>query len=101
MKWFLLLALMSLVSCASKEVKPAPTADAAASAATESEAKPVSPLTVQPCYCMKMYQPVCAGGQNFGNSCEAECAGHKTWSEGDCGSSTQKKPLNKRTPQKK
>ena len=54
------------------------------SLATESEAKPVSPYTVQPCYCMKIYKPVCAGGRAYGNSCEAECHGHKKWTEGPC-----------------
>lgn len=84
MKWFFLLTLVTLISCSHKDAPK--TEAAAASTATESEAKPVSPLTVQPCYCMKMYQPVCAGGQNFGNSCEAECAGHTKWTEGDCAS---------------
>lgn len=51
---------------------------------TESEAKPVSPYTVQPCYCMKIFEPVCAKGQTYGNSCEAECQGNTTWSEGPC-----------------
>jgi hypothetical protein len=44
---------------------------------------------VQPCYCMKIFKPVCAGGQNFGNSCEAECQGHKTWTEGRCNKGTK------------
>ncbi len=76
MKWLVLLTLISVSACSHKKE--------AASAATESDAKPVSPLTVQPCLCMKIFQPVCAGGQNYGNSCEAECHGHKTWTEGDC-----------------
>lgn len=102
MKWFLLLALTTFISCSHNDkpkVEEPATQAAAASTATESEAKPVSPLTVQPCYCMKMFQPVCAGGQNFGNSCEAECAGHTKWTEGDCAAAV--KPKNKRTPQKK
>ena len=86
MKWLLLLALVSVSACSHKD-KPAPeTTAAAASAATESETKPVSPLTVKPCFCMKIFQPVCAGGQNYGNSCEAECNGHTKWTEGDCAS---------------
>jgi hypothetical protein len=81
MKYILLLLLV--VSCASEEkkVEATPTEDTA----TESAAKPVSPYTVQPCYCMKIFRPVCAGGMNYGNSCEAECHGHKTWTEGRCG----------------
>lgn len=78
MKWIFLLSL--LVACSSQDKK----VEEAASTATESDAKPVSPYTVKPCYCMKIYQPVCAGGLPFGNSCEAECHGHKTWTEGDC-----------------
>lgn len=82
MKWLLLL---SLFACSTKEVQkpteqPTPTASP-----TESSAKPVSPLTVEPCYCMKIFEPVCAGGENYGNSCEAECNGHKTWTKGSCG----------------
>ena len=80
MKWFLLLALM--ISCTTQE-KPK-------EAPTESNAKPVSPLTVEPCYCMKIFKPVCAGGNNYGNSCEAECHGHKTWTEGPCSKASKK-----------
>jgi hypothetical protein len=79
MKW---LILLTLFACASqKKTQDAPVTG---SSATESESKPVSPLTVEPCFCMKIFQPVCAGGQNYGNSCEAECQGHKTWTEGNC-----------------
>lgn len=73
MKWFVLLALV--VSCTTKKVEESP---------TESDAKPVSPYTVEPCYCMKIFKPVCADGQNYGNSCEAECDGHKSWTNGPC-----------------
>ena len=77
MKWLLLLAL---VACSSvKKNEPA-----VVESAGESDAKPVSPYTVEPCQCMKIFMPVCAGGRNFGNSCEAECHGHKTWTEGSC-----------------
>ena len=75
MKWILLFALMA---CTTQKKAPAP------ESAGESDAKPVSPLTVQPCYCMKIYQPVCAGGNNYGNSCEAECHGHTKWTDGNC-----------------
>lgn len=78
MKWLILLAL---VSCSTPKA-PTP---------TESEAKPVSPLTVEPCYCMKIFQPVCANGVNYGNSCEAECHGNKTWTEGNCAAPKTKK----------
>jgi hypothetical protein len=84
MKYFFLLLL--LASCTTKKMETTPAVESAG----ESEAKPVSPYTVQPCYCMKIFKPVCAGGQNFGNSCEAECQGHKTWTEGRCGKSTKK-----------
>lgn len=79
MKWLILLALFS---CSTKKETPV---------VTESEAKPVSPLTVQPCFCMKIYQPVCANGVNYGNSCEAECHGNKTWTEGNCAEAPKKK----------
>jgi mRNA-degrading endonuclease toxin of MazEF toxin-antitoxin module len=64
MKYLLIMALV--VACTTKE-KKAP-AEAPVES-TESDAKPVSPYTVQPCYCMKI---------------EAECQGHKTWTEGSC-----------------
>ena len=79
MKWILLVAL---VACSTSKT---PEKDSTASATTTpSESKPASPLTVKPCYCMKIFQPVCAGGVNYGNSCEAECNGHKKWTEGSC-----------------
>ena len=79
MKYLILLTL--LFSCTTK--KPSSPSESI-EAAGESDARPVSPYTVQPCYCMKIFKPVCAGGQNFGNSCEAECHGFKTWTEGSC-----------------
>ena len=79
MKWLLLIILFSCSTQNDQEKKEI-------SLATESEAKPVSPYTVQPCYCMKIYKPVCAGGRAYGNSCEAECHGHKKWTEGPCSS---------------
>lgn len=78
MKYILLLALTLTVSCTTKTVEKAP------ESAGESDAKQASPYTVEPCYCMKIFKPVCAGGVNYGNSCEAECHGHKTWTEGRC-----------------
>lgn len=80
MKWLLLLALVSCSTTQTTEQVPSKEPEL-----TESDAKPVSPYTVQPCYCMKIFQPVCAEGLNFGNSCEAECNGHKKWVEGPCG----------------
>ena len=74
MKYILLIALV--VSCSTKKSE--------IPSAGESDAQQVSPYTVKPCYCMKIFQPVCAGGQTYGNSCEAECQGHKTWKEGSC-----------------
>lgn len=80
MKWLILVLLVA--SCATKD-KTTETANGQTSA-TESESKPVSPYTVEPCYCMKIFKPVCANGQSYGNSCEAECQGNKTWTEGSC-----------------
>jgi hypothetical protein len=77
MKWLILLALFS---CSTKKVETP----------TESNAKPVSPYTVKPCYCMKIFRPVCANGVNYGNSCEAECHGHTKWTEGRCQAPTKK-----------
>jgi hypothetical protein len=73
MKWVILL---SLFACSTPKTPVA--------SPTESDAKPVSPYTVKPCLCMKIFMPVCAGGVSYGNSCEAECNGHKTWTEGSC-----------------
>lgn len=78
MKYILLLALALTVSCTTKIVEKAP------EAAGESDAQQTSPYQVEPCYCMKIFKPVCAGGVNYGNSCEAQCHGHKTWTEGRC-----------------
>ncbi len=83
MKWILLLALFA---CSTQPKKTeAPAADAAASNEGESDARQVSPYTVQPCQCMKIFMPVCGSdGRNYGNSCEAECHGAKTWTDGSC-----------------
>ncbi len=80
MKYLLLVAL--LVACSTK---PTPSPTTTTESAGESDPRPVSPYPVQPCYCMKIFKPICAGGQNFGNSCEAECQGYKTWTDGPCG----------------
>lgn len=79
MKWFL---LVFIFACSSPE-KKAETPETSAGEG-ESDARQVSPYTVKPCFCMKIFKPVCAGGQNYGNSCEAECHGHKAWTEGSC-----------------
>lgn len=81
MKYLLIIALV--VSCTTQEKKGSTPTPVEAST-TESEAKPVSPYTVKPCFCMKIFKPVCARGMNYGNSCEAECHGHTTWTEGNC-----------------
>lgn len=78
MKWLILLSLFACTSHKSGEVTPT------GPVATESDAKPVSPYTVKPCLCMKIFQPVCADGVSYGNSCEAECNGHTKWTEGSC-----------------
>lgn len=36
------------------------------------------------CICPAVYMPVCVDGVIYGNSCEAQCAGHTEWSEGSC-----------------
>jgi hypothetical protein len=75
MKW---LVLISLFACTSPS-QNAPTAG-------ESNAKPVTASEVKApsCLCNKMYMPVCADGIDYGNSCEAECHGHKKWVDGNC-----------------
>lgn len=81
MKWLVLLTFVA--ACTHNKPESAP---------TESEAKQVSPHTVEACYCMKIYRPVCgADGMNYGNSCEAECQGNKTWTEGECKAPKKKK----------
>ncbi len=76
----LLLILVFLTACTSPK-KPV-------DSPTESDARPVSPYTVKPCYCMKIYRPVCGEDQRtYGNSCEAECHGNKTWKDGPCSQS--------------
>lgn len=81
MKWLMILALV--ISCTSHKKEES---------AGESNAEQVSPYTVQPCYCMKIFQPVCgADKKNYGNSCEAECHGNKSWTEGSCSEAPQKK----------
>jgi hypothetical protein len=71
MKW---LILLSLFACTSK-----PT-----STPTESDATVVKPHEARSCLCNKIYMPVCADGIDYGNSCEAECHGHKKWTDGNC-----------------
>jgi hypothetical protein len=85
MKYILLLTLA--MACSTKDKTTTQTENVES---PESEARPVSPYTVKPCYCQKIFMPVCAGGNNYSNSCEAECNGHKTWTEGNC-SKTPKK----------
>lgn len=81
MKYVLILSLALAVSCTTKKKEAVPEVEAPAG---ESNAKPVSPYSVKPCYCMKIFKPVCANGVNYGNSCEAECQGNQTWTEGQC-----------------
>jgi hypothetical protein len=76
MKYFVLAFLLACATAKKEEKK--------VEASDESDARMVSPYTVRPCQCMKIFMPVCAGGQNYGNSCEAECHGQKTWTDGPC-----------------
>lgn len=36
------------------------------------------------CICTKDYRPVCAEGIEYPNACQAECEGHKDYTEGSC-----------------
>ncbi|MEM6346322.1 MAG: Kazal-type serine protease inhibitor [Bacteroidota bacterium] len=39
----------------------------------------------QDCICALIYQPVCGcNDKTYGNSCQAECAGITTYSDGPC-----------------
>lgn len=77
MKFCFIILLFLAFSCSTKKTDKEPSAG-------ESDAKPASPYTVEPCFCMKIFRPVCADGMNYPNSCEAECHGHKTWTEAPC-----------------
>ena len=80
----LFIALLFIAACSTKNENKSEPVKVPIESPTESSAKPVSPYTVKPCYCMKIFRPVCAEGSTFGNSCEAECQGYKTWQEGPC-----------------
>lgn len=40
-----------------------------------------------PCMCTREYAPVCADGKQYSNSCQAECAGVETYTNGPCSKS--------------
>jgi hypothetical protein len=77
------MCLLALVACATPKSRPVEVKDPAGDPG-ESDARMVSPYSAEPCICMKIYQPVCAKGITYGNSCEAECQGHSQWQEGAC-----------------
>lgn len=79
MKWLVILALAA--ACSTKKPVESP---------TESDAKPIAASEVKSCLCNKIFMPVCADGINYGNSCEAECHGHKKWTDGSCGAPKKK-----------
>ena len=79
MKWLIVLALAAACSTKKPEV------------ATESDSKPVAASEVKSCICNKIFMPVCAGGVSYPNSCEAECYGHKKWTDGQCPEPKKKK----------
>lgn len=79
MKWILVLALAA--ACSTKKPEGSP---------TESDAKPVAPSEVKSCLCEKIFMPVCADGVSYPNSCEAQCYGHKKWTEGSCAGTKKK-----------
>ncbi|MGB1206395.1 MAG: Kazal-type serine protease inhibitor family protein [Chitinophagales bacterium] len=39
---------------------------------------------VDDCYCLTVFEPVCAAGITFSNACVAECAGFTTYEDGEC-----------------
>jgi len=41
-------------------------------------------LIGEPCVCPENYEPVCANDVTYSNSCEAECAGFTTYTQGVC-----------------
>lgn len=87
MRYLLILTLS--VACAQGEVKKqeaprAHTGEYSQKVDESTGTNTKSPYTVKPCYCMKIFRPVCADGKPFGNSCEAECQGHQIWTEGPC-----------------
>jgi hypothetical protein len=44
--------------------------------------KPVT--SPKECVCIELYDPVCADGKEYGNSCHAACAGAKNIEKGNC-----------------
>lgn len=86
MKFLLIISLVFAVSCSTKTEEKKEALPHTGAYAEQADVKPTkSPYTVKECYCMKIFKPVCAGGNNYGNSCEAECHGHTAWTEGHCG----------------
>jgi hypothetical protein len=74
------LVLLALIACSSQKTDESKKQTADQKGEPETVVIPYRPG----CACTKIYLPVCANGQSFGNECEAKCAGHSRWKQGEC-----------------
>lgn len=77
MKYFTLLVL---IACSSQKTEDPKKEAAHIKDKPETIVTPYRPG----CACTKIYFPVCAEGKSFENECEAKCAGHTSWKQGEC-----------------